>query len=59
MVNLLISFCDAIDYTPIKFSTPLWKKPFQNHYNETIGKNEKLEKFYKELTSDKLLKYFN
>ena len=57
-MNLLISFCEAIDYTPLKFKPPLWKKPFQNHYDEIIGKNEKLEKFYKELTSDKLLKYF-
>ena len=57
-MNLLIDFCEAINYTPIKFNTPLWKKPFQIHYQEIIGKNEQLEKFYKELTCDKMLKYF-
>ena len=27
-------------------SFKIWKKPFQSHYDEIIGKNEKLEKFY-------------
>ena len=57
-MNLLIDFCEAIDYTPIKFNKPLWKKPFQSHYDEVIGKNAKIEKFYKELTYDKMMKYF-
>ena len=57
-MNLLIEFCEAINYTPIKFNTPLWKKPFQIHYDEIIGKNEKLKNFYAQLTSDKLIQYF-
>ena len=57
-VNLLIEFCEAINYAPIKFNTPLWKKPFQIHYDEIIEKNEKLKQFYNQITSDKLVKYF-
>ena len=57
-MNLLISFCEACNYTSIKFNTPLWKKPFKSHYDEIIGANKKLEKLYEELTCDKMLKYF-
>ena len=56
-INLLITFCEACNYTKIKYKTPLWKKPFQIHYDEIIGNNEKLIEFYDELTLDKLLKY--
>ena len=56
-MNLLIEFCEACDYTEIKFNTPLWKQPFHIHYDEIIKGKEKLEKFYKELTCEKLMKY--
>ena len=56
-MNLLIAFCEACNYIPIKFKTPLWKKPFKQHYDEYIKNNEKLEKFYNELTCDKLMTY--
>ena len=42
-INLLITFCEACNYTKIKYKTPLWKKPFQIHYDEIIGNNEKLK----------------
>ena len=57
-VKLLIKFCEACDYNPIKFESPLWKKPFQTHYNDIIGNNANLERFYNELTGDELIKYF-
>ena len=57
-VKLLIKFCDACDYIPINIETPLWKKTFQANYNDIIGNNAKLERFYNELTDDNLLKYF-
>ena len=55
-LNLLITFCEACNYVPIKFNTPLWKKSFKIHYDDIIKKNKKLEKFYEELTCDNLLK---
>ena len=54
-LNILIDFCEACDYTIIKFDVPLWKKPFKNHYDEIIKGKEKLEKFYNELTCEKLM----
>ena len=57
-LNLLIEFCEVCNYTPIIFEKPLWKKNFKNHYFAIISKNEKLEKFYKELDYEKLCKFF-
>ena len=56
-VKLLIKFCEACNYTPLKFESPLWKKSFQTHYNN-IQNNAKLEQFYNELTGETLIKYF-
>ena len=54
-LNILIDFCEACDYTIIKFDVPLWKKPFKNHYDEIIKGKQKSEKFYNELTCEKLM----
>ena len=57
-INLLIKFCEACNYTPVKFEKPIWKKTFKNHYFAIISKNKKLEEFYNDLNYDKLCTYF-
>ena len=57
-INLLIKFCEACNYTPVKFEKPIWKKTFKNHYFAIISKNKKLEEFYNDLNYDKLCAYF-
>ena len=57
-MNLLVKFCDACDYTPIKFDKPIWKKDFSVHYSKIFSKNKKLESFYNELNYDQLCAYF-
>ena len=56
-VNILITFCEACEYEPIKFDKPIWKKEFNNYYAEKIAKNKKLEEFYNKLDYDNLCLY--
>ena len=57
-MKILISFCEACDYTPITFEKPIWKKTFKNHYLAKISKNKKLEEFYTGLNYEKLCSFF-
>ena len=57
-MKVLITFCEACDYTPIVFEKPIWKKTFKNHYFAKIENNKKLEEFYNGLNYEKLCSFF-